>query len=198
METHRSGSTFHFPSICSSGIAQCLILKTRGVKDFTESFRCMNLSDFVAFPPQLPKNHMQAGLICPSLVCCPSATRLHAESIQKCAFAFVYALSYAATLCASVFVSSSRGTAERRWWRVLGTVKPTSSTTIGPWWGSSSTRTSTPSVQVRDVTPPPPCFCSVVVFLWRSQTLVKFSANASTRHSELSNSRSKSAALSNL
>lgn len=110
---------------------------------------------------------MQAGLISPSLVFCPSATRLHAELIQKCVFAFVCALSYAATLCASV--SSSRGTAERRWWRVLGTVKPTSSTIIGPWWGSSSTRTSTPSVQVRDIAPPPPRFCSAVVFLWPSR-----------------------------
>lgn len=144
-------------------------------------------SDFYPLPCSL-KNFYQTTV----------STRLHAELIQKCAFAFVYALSYAATLCASVFVSSSRGTAERRWWRVLGTVKPTSSTTIGPWWGSSSTRTSTPSVQVRDVTPPPPCFCSAVVFLWRSQTLVKFSANATTHHSDLSNSRSKSAALSNL
>lgn len=84
-------------------------------------------------------------------------------------FSFPISLIYAATLCASVFVSSSRGTAERRWWRALGTVKPTSSTIIGPWWGSSSTRTSTPSVQVRDIAPPPPCFCSAVVFLWRSR-----------------------------
>lgn len=47
---------------------------------------------------------------------------------------------------------ASRETAERRWWRAPGMVKPTSLTTIAPSCGSSSTRTSTPSVRVRDPT----------------------------------------------
>lgn len=140
---------------------------------------------------------MQAGLISPSLVCCPSATRLHAELIQKCVFAFVYALSYAATVCVCVCVLFQGDGREE--------------VVACAWDGQTYIIDHNRTVVRFQFDENVNAFCAgegrhttSSLFLLRRRfsvtvtTLDKFSANATTRHSELSNSRSKSAALSNL